>query len=194
MKRRIELIAKVSAAFALLFTFAGCGDDGGGNGDGGDTKYCQPSCESASDCGDESKWACEDGVCKADECESDDECAPSGWDNEGCELDDCDAGYACVKHNDTTYCAIEHNEQSGCAQGEKTEKDNADGSDTVQVCLKASVCQNNFCLPEGSGDGGDGGGGCESDDDCPAGGSCNDDGACVCSDGDCDEGYTCASM
>ena len=170
------------------------GDDGGGmNDDGGGMSggggWCAPSCEMASDCGDNADdWACESGWCEPDMCEMDADCVPtfSGFTNEGCSVGDCSMNYACVDHGDTTYCASKPL-QGSCAVGMKTMKAKADGSGDVEVCVDSTAtCNEGICQS------GDSSGGCENDMQC---GDlvCNESGECVCeSDDQCSGDLTCS--
>ncbi len=201
MKSRMSLIAGMFSM--LLLAGFGCGDNGGddgdgdGDGNGGGAMICQQSCEEASDCGENADdWNCtDDGVCEANQCSEDSDCETAMWQNEGCEAGDCDTGYECVEHGDTTYCARSQ-QQDSCALGEAVTKTSVDSGDDVDVCGTPNYeCNDGLCAdPDASnGDGDDTG--CESDDDCSGDLTCNDDGLCVCSsDEDCSDGMTCASF
>lgn len=200
-----ETLSTCVGVFLLLV--AGCGEGnengpdltgGPGNGEGNwpSVQGCTWECESATDCPEEGEFVCENGACKADICSSNAECTPvlSSWSGEGCSTGGCDDAGTCVRHNETTYCAIEE-PAGGCRTGSSIEKEKADGTGTVTICARTGFCRRGACKPDSDSrldvtcsdrvcDGP--GGSCEFTDPLGA--------VCTCSPGECNEGFTCASL
>lgn len=170
-------------------------DDGQDDGEQNDDttvdqiQICRTTCETASDCGDEDEWYCEDQRCLAvpspggggevGPCETDSDCVAerSWWLSRRCDTqEDCEEpDRTCIEHDGEGFCALDADGiDEDCTDMWWDEVDKPlvgeDGDATVCANLRA-VCQGSQCDVK-----------CFSDDDCnyPGGDACYD-GYCVCS-------------
>lgn len=179
--------------------------DGANTSDGGSTtdgaSACLPTCNAPEDCVSSGgatsaeHWKCTDGVCRADFCSEDADCTAylSGWtQNQGCSVGDCEGVYTCISHRGETYCALEDNEHVTCPSTyEVATFEKADGSGSVPICYRTGTCvDDRYCATEDVDYSG-----CDRQSDCPHGASCDEEkGVCVCTAGDCADGYKCSSF
>jgi hypothetical protein len=147
----------------------GSAGSGGGSGGGAPTGgYCGKSCAMPVDCcpvgapmcpgAYPNNWTCDNGVCGAPQCSTDDDCTFGG----------ALMGYACLTVDSLKFCA-------------KTCAADADCSMQMLTCSGSDDGGKKYCSTTTMG------GGCKADADCMGYGKCNTtSGACECSaDGDC---------